>query len=50
MDQNAFTQVLQRFPLPVTVVTVGRGGAENALTVSWVTPSRRARATPAHPS
>lgn len=38
MNKDAFTQVLQRFPLPVTVVTVGRGGAENALTVSWVAP------------
>jgi flavin reductase (DIM6/NTAB) family NADH-FMN oxidoreductase RutF len=39
MDKDAFTQVLQKFPLPVTVVTVGRGGAENALTVSWVCPA-----------
>ena len=38
MNKDAFAQVLQRFPLPVTVVTVGRGGAENALTVSWVAP------------
>lgn len=38
MDKDTFAQVLQKFPLPVTVVTVGRGGAENALTVSWVTP------------
>ena len=39
MAQEAFLQVLQRFPLPVTVVTVGRGGAENGLTVSWVAPA-----------
>ncbi len=34
----AFEEVLKHFPLPVTVVTVGRGGAENALTVSWACP------------
>ena len=39
MAQEAFLQVLQKFPLPVTVVTVGRGGAENGLTVSWVAPA-----------
>lgn len=39
MDKDAFTQVLQKLTLPVTVVTVGRGGAENALTVSWVCPA-----------
>jgi len=38
MSKESFAQVLQRFPLPVSVVTVGRGGAENALTVSWVCP------------
>ncbi len=37
MGQEQLAQVLQKFPLPVAVVTVGRGGAENALTVSWVT-------------
>lgn len=31
-------EVLRRFPLAVSVVTVGRGGAENALTVSWASP------------
>lgn len=39
MDKDAFTQVLQKLTLPITVVTVGRGGAENALTVSWVCPA-----------
>jgi flavin reductase (DIM6/NTAB) family NADH-FMN oxidoreductase RutF len=39
MDPASFTEVLRRFPLTVTVVTVGRGGAENALTVSWATPA-----------
>ncbi|MGA8891185.1 MAG: flavin reductase family protein [Anaeromyxobacteraceae bacterium] len=38
MDPASFADVLRRFPLAVTVVTVGRGGAENALTVSWATP------------
>ncbi len=38
MSKESFAQVLQRFQLPVVVVTVGRGGAENALTVSWITP------------
>jgi flavin reductase (DIM6/NTAB) family NADH-FMN oxidoreductase RutF len=38
MPAQSFQQVLQKFALPVTVVTVGRGGAENGLTVSWVSP------------
>jgi flavin reductase (DIM6/NTAB) family NADH-FMN oxidoreductase RutF len=38
MSNESFAQVLQRFPLPVAVVTVGRGGAENALTISWLCP------------
>jgi flavin reductase (DIM6/NTAB) family NADH-FMN oxidoreductase RutF len=38
MSTESFAQVMQRFPLPVVVVTVGRGGAENALTVSWIAP------------
>jgi flavin reductase (DIM6/NTAB) family NADH-FMN oxidoreductase RutF len=38
MSMESFAQVMQRFPLPVVVVTVGRGGAENALTVSWIAP------------
>ena len=33
MSQQTFLQVLQKFPLPVTVVTVGRGGVENGLAV-----------------
>ena len=38
MKPEAFAEVLRRVPLMVSVVTVGRGGAENALTVSWVSP------------
>jgi flavin reductase (DIM6/NTAB) family NADH-FMN oxidoreductase RutF len=39
MESTAFAETLRRFPLAVNVVTVGRGGAENALTVSWATPA-----------
>ncbi len=39
MDPASFAEVLRRFPVAVSVVTVGRGGAENALTVSWATPA-----------
>jgi flavin reductase (DIM6/NTAB) family NADH-FMN oxidoreductase RutF len=39
MDPSSFVEVLRKFPLAVSVVTVGRGGAENALTVSWATPA-----------
>jgi flavin reductase (DIM6/NTAB) family NADH-FMN oxidoreductase RutF len=39
MDPSSFAEVLRRFPVAVSVVTVGRGGAENALTVSWATPA-----------
>ena len=39
MDTAAFTEALRKYPLAVNVVTVGRGGAENALTVSWATPA-----------
>jgi flavin reductase (DIM6/NTAB) family NADH-FMN oxidoreductase RutF len=38
MDPSRFSDVLRKFPLAVNVVTVGRGGSENALTVSWATP------------
>src|SRR5512136_2552716 len=39
MDTAAFPEALRKYPLAVNVVTVGRGGAENALTVSWATPA-----------
>jgi flavin reductase (DIM6/NTAB) family NADH-FMN oxidoreductase RutF len=39
MDPGTFAEVLRKLPLAVSVVTVGRGGAENALTVSWATPA-----------
>ncbi|MFC1610337.1 flavin reductase family protein [Myxococcota bacterium] len=35
---SKFDEALKKLSLPVTVVTVGRGGAENGLTVSWVCP------------
>jgi len=38
MTPEQFAEVLRRFPLAVSVVTVGRGGADNALTVSWASP------------
>jgi flavin reductase (DIM6/NTAB) family NADH-FMN oxidoreductase RutF len=38
MNPELFAEVLRRFPLAVSVVTVGRGGADNALTVSWASP------------
>jgi flavin reductase (DIM6/NTAB) family NADH-FMN oxidoreductase RutF len=39
MDPAAFAEVLRKFPTPVNAVTVGRGGVENVLTVSWATPA-----------
>jgi flavin reductase (DIM6/NTAB) family NADH-FMN oxidoreductase RutF len=39
MNPADFTEALRKYPLAVNVVTVGRGGAENALTVSWATPA-----------
>jgi flavin reductase (DIM6/NTAB) family NADH-FMN oxidoreductase RutF len=38
MKSELFADVLRKVPLVVSVVTVGRGGAENGLTVSWVSP------------
>lgn len=38
MKPELFADVLRDFPLVVSVVTVGRGGAENGLTVSWASP------------
>lgn len=38
MKPELFAEVLRRVPLVISVVTVGRGGAENGLTVSWVSP------------
>ncbi|HTP49756.1 MAG TPA: flavin reductase family protein [Anaeromyxobacteraceae bacterium] len=38
MKSELFVDVLRKFPLAVSVVTVGRGGADNALTVSWAAP------------
>jgi flavin reductase (DIM6/NTAB) family NADH-FMN oxidoreductase RutF len=39
MESARFSEVLRKYPLAVSVVTVGRGGSENALTVSWATPA-----------
>jgi flavin reductase (DIM6/NTAB) family NADH-FMN oxidoreductase RutF len=38
MRQSQFADVLRKVPLVVSVVTVGRGGVENGLTVSWASP------------
>src|SRR5215208_2022329 len=38
MKPELFAEVLRKVPLVISVVTVGRGGAENGLTVSWVSP------------
>jgi flavin reductase (DIM6/NTAB) family NADH-FMN oxidoreductase RutF len=35
-ESNKIDVVLQKIPYGVSVVTVGRGGVENALTVSWM--------------
>jgi flavin reductase (DIM6/NTAB) family NADH-FMN oxidoreductase RutF len=35
---SKYDDVLKKFPLGVSVVTVGRGGVENGLTVSWASP------------
>lgn len=36
MAQNDVRAALEVIPYPIAVVTVGRGGVENALTVSWL--------------
>jgi flavin reductase (DIM6/NTAB) family NADH-FMN oxidoreductase RutF len=38
MGQETFAEALRRYPTAVSVVTVGRGGAHNGLTVSWASP------------
>jgi flavin reductase (DIM6/NTAB) family NADH-FMN oxidoreductase RutF len=38
MSKSKYADVLKKFPLSICVVTVGRGGVENALTVSWASP------------
>ena len=38
MSNSDFDKVLRSFPTGVSVVTVGRGGVENGLTVSWASP------------
>jgi flavin reductase (DIM6/NTAB) family NADH-FMN oxidoreductase RutF len=38
MPKDKLEEVLKRIPLGVSVVTVGRGGVENGLTVSWAMP------------
>jgi flavin reductase (DIM6/NTAB) family NADH-FMN oxidoreductase RutF len=38
MSNSDFSEALVKFPLGVSVVTVGFGGIENGLTVSWATP------------
>jgi flavin reductase (DIM6/NTAB) family NADH-FMN oxidoreductase RutF len=35
MSENTL-EILQKIPYPVSVVTVGRGGVESALTTSWL--------------
>jgi flavin reductase (DIM6/NTAB) family NADH-FMN oxidoreductase RutF len=37
MGANEIRAALDLIPYPVTVVSVGRGGVENALTVAWLT-------------
>jgi flavin reductase (DIM6/NTAB) family NADH-FMN oxidoreductase RutF len=38
MSQESFSEALRRFPMAISVITVGRGGAHNGLTVSWASP------------
>ena len=36
MSETDITEVLKKIPYPVSVVTVGTGGAENGLAISWM--------------
>ena len=36
MSEADIAKVLKKIPYPVSVVTVGTGGAENGLTISWM--------------
>ena len=36
MSENQFSEVLEQFPYAVSVVTLGAGGLENGLTISWL--------------
>ena len=36
MGANDIRAALEKLPYPVSVVSVGRGGVENALTISWL--------------
>ncbi|MBI5507389.1 MAG: flavin reductase family protein [Deltaproteobacteria bacterium] len=38
MAKDKFIDVLDKFPLSVCVATLGRGGAESGLAVSWTSP------------
>lgn len=38
MAKDKFQEVLAKFPLGVSVATLGRGGVESALTISWMSP------------
>ena len=39
MKPEHYAELLRMFPLVVSVVTVGRGGVENGLCVSWASPA-----------
>ena len=39
MGASEIHAALESLPCPVTVVSVGRGGVDNALTVSWICPA-----------
>ncbi|MBW2699989.1 MAG: flavin reductase [Deltaproteobacteria bacterium] len=36
MSENQFSEVLEQIPYAVSVVTLGAGGLENGLTISWL--------------